>query len=138
MTTQTSQGNVLLVDDDPDLLDALSRVLKRAGYTCYCAQYEEAALKLAKEIDADLVISDINLAGTSGLVLCEKLKQELGLHELPVIFLSGAQISDAVKRAHAVGGMYYLRKPFDTDVLLDIVSKSMWMPSLMHSKYENN
>ena len=138
MTTTTSLGNVILVDDDPDLLDVLFRVLTKAGYTCHCAQYEEAALKLAREVDADLVIADINLAGTSGLVLCERIKQELGLRDLPVIFLSGAQISDAVTRAHAVGGMYYLRKPFDTDVLLEIVSKSMWMPCLMRPKFSDN
>ena len=125
-----SQATLLLVDDEAEVLDGLTKVLTAAGYTCHCASTEEDATRLAAEIDADLLISDINLAGESGLEMCENLKRNCGLASLPIMFLSGAQIPDIIRRAHAAGGTYYLRKPFDPEVLLELVDKALWMPHL--------
>ena len=128
--TEFSQATLLLVDDEAEVLDGLTKILTAAGYACHCASSEEAATRLAREIDADLLISDINLAGESGLTMCENLKRNCGLQSLPVMFLSGAQIPDIIRRAHAAGGTYYLRKPFDPEVLLELVDKALWMPHL--------
>mgnify|MGYP003879746461 FL=1 len=78
-----------------------------------------------------MIICDINLNGESGLELCERIKQSPELRDTPVMFLSGAQIPDIIRRSHAVGGAYYLRKPFDPDVLLELIDKAMWMPHLV-------
>jgi CheY-like chemotaxis protein len=63
--------------------------------------------------------------------LCEQLKQQTGLSDVPVMFLSGAQIPDIIRRSHAAGGTYYLRKPFDPHVLVELVDKAMWIPHLV-------
>ncbi len=126
-----SQATILLIDDEREILDNLSKVLTAAGYRCLCAQDGEAAAKIIASQTPELIISDINLAGHSGLNLCEKLKQDTGLADVPLMFLSGAQIPDIIRRAHAAGGTYYLRKPFDPQVLLELVDKALWMPHLV-------
>ena len=94
-------------------------------------QRRTSAVALLKTVSPDLIISDINLAGQSGLTLCERLKQDhASMADVPVMFLSGAQIPDIIRRAHAAGGTYYLRKPFDPQVLLELVDKALWMPHL--------
>lgn len=126
----SSKLTLLLVDDESQILDSLSTILTAAGYQCCMAANEETAMRLASEVDPDLIISDINLAGQSGLELCERLKQQALTKDVPVMFVSGAQVPDIIRRAHAAGGTYYLRKPFDPEVLLELVDKALWMPHL--------
>lgn len=123
-------ASILLIDDEPDVLDEIASALAQTGYLCRCCQDPVAAMMMARELLPDLIISDINLGNASGLELCGQLKQIGGLADTPVIFLSGAQIPDVVKRSHAAGGAYYLRKPFDPEVLVELVDKALWMPHL--------
>ncbi len=125
---ETSKAQILVIDDDAEVIANLANVLSTAGYACHCCRSAEAAIETAHAISPDLIISDINLAGHSGLVLCERLRKEEGLLDVPVMFLSGAQIPDIIRRSHAAGGTYYLRKPFDPGVLLELVDKALWMP----------
>jgi DNA-binding response OmpR family regulator len=129
-----AQATILLIDDEHDILDSLAKVLTNVGYVCHCASDCETATRMASKISPDLIISDINLAGYSGLNLCERMKQELNLGQVPLMFLSGAQIPDIIRRAHAAGGTYYLRKPFDPQVLLELVDKALWMPHLVGTR----
>ena len=130
--TNCIQATVLLIDDEAEMLAGLTEVLSSAGYVCQTSSSEATAIAALRNITPDLIISDINLAGHSGLVLCERLKAEIpSLADVPVMFLSGAQIPDIIRRAHAAGGTYYLRKPFDPQVLLELIDKMLWMPHLV-------
>ncbi len=124
-------ASILLIDDEPDMLDEVSAALAQTGYVCRCCQEPRAAEMMARQLLPDLIISDINLGAASGLELCETIKKIEGLANTPVIFLSGAQIPDVVKRSRAAGGAYYLRKPFDPEVLTELVEKALWMPHLV-------
>jgi len=131
MYENRKQALVLVIDDEPEVLGSVAAALNRAGYICHCSQTAEAAIEFARSRAPDLIISDINLAGVSGLELCERIKEDPLLKHVPVMFLSGAQIPDIIRRSHAVGGTYYLRKPFDPDVLAELVDKALWMPHLV-------
>jgi CheY-like chemotaxis protein len=124
---------VLVIDDDPDVVAGLAKVLSAAGYVSHCCRDAEGAIECVRQTTPDLIISDINLAGQSGLHLCERIKREEGLIDVPFMFLSGAQIPDIIRRSHEAGGTYYLRKPFDPQVLLELVDKALWMPQLAAS-----
>lgn len=130
------QTTILLIDDEVDVLDGLTTILTAAGYRIYAAASAEAALRSISEIEADLIVCDINLGGQSGLTLCEQLKRTIGTRSVPILFLSGAQIPDVIRRAHAAGGSYYLRKPFDPQVLLELVDKALWMPHVTAAHME--
>ncbi len=129
--TQQQQPLVLVVDDEPEVLGEVATILSSAGFVCHCCSTPEAAMAFTQENAPDLIVSDINLAGRSGLELCEKIKEDPALKDMPVMFLSGAQIPDIIRRSHAVGGTYYLRKPFDPTVLVELVDKALWMPQLV-------
>lgn len=131
-----ARGLILAVDDEPAVLAEVASVLGMAGYCCITASDAATALDLASQLKPELIISDINLGGESGFELCEQIKQQPMLREVPVVFLSGAQIPDVVKTAHAVGGTYYLRKPFDPGVLEEVIEKALWMPQLVQDRLQ--
>jgi CheY-like chemotaxis protein len=131
MYENRKQALVLVIDDEPDVLGNVAAALNRAGHICHCCQTAESAIEFARSRSPDLIVSDINLGGVSGLELCERIKEDPTLKHVPVMFLSGAQIPDIIRRSHAVGGTYYLRKPFDPDVLTELVDKALWMPHLV-------
>ncbi len=128
------QPLILVVDDEVSVLDSVAGVLAHVGYTCECCSTADAAIEFARANQLDLIISDINLDGHSGLEMCERIKEDQGLRDVPVMFLSGAQIPDIIRRSHAVGGTYYLRKPFDPEVLVELIDKALWMPHLAERK----
>ena len=134
MNPLNEKSMVLVIDDDAEIVSNLTHVLTSAGYTVHCCRDGESALEAVHAMTPDLVISDINLAGHSGLALCERLQKEEGLAGVPVMFLSGAQIPDIIRRSRDAGGTYYLRKPFDPSVLLELVDKALWMPHLVSNR----
>lgn len=133
MNDSQQQPLILVIDDEADVLGEVAAILAGAGFACHCSSTAEAAVQFARSTAPDLIISDINLDGRSGLELCEQIKQDEALRDVPVMFLSGAQIPDIIRRSHAVGGTYYLRKPFDPEVLVELVDKALWMPHLVGS-----
>ena len=84
----------------------------------------EAAMKAARDLSLDLIICDVHVDGESGLELCRTLRTVEGNEDVPVLFVSSGQSPDIIRRKHDAGGTYYLRKPFDPDVLVELVGKS--------------
>lgn len=132
--TARDPAEILLVDDDPLALTAAAAVLDMAGYTVHQARDRQAALKAARSIALDLLICDVNLAGESGLELCRELRRLPGMEDVPVMFVSATQLPDIVRRSHDAGGAYYLRKPLDPEVLVELVGKALWLPHLVQSR----
>ena len=125
---------ILIVDDDPIILTGVAAMLNMAGYECHCARDREMALSAGRGLALDLIICDVNLAGESGLELCRELRRQPTTEDVPVMFMSSAQIPDIVRRSHEAGGAYYLRKPFDPEVLLELVGKALRRPQLIYDR----
>jgi CheY-like chemotaxis protein len=117
--------SLLLIDHEQAALAQLAEILSAAGYHCSCCINGEAAAECVRKLIPDLIISDTNLAGHSGVALCERLKKSEGMAEVPLMFFSGTQIPDIIRRSHADGGTYYLRKPYDPEVLLELIGKAL-------------
>jgi len=116
---------ILVVDSQQEVLDAVAQVLPLTKFDCRCCNCAEVAIATAASTPPDLIISDINLHGHSGLQMCEQIKQHAALTDLPVMFLSGTQIPDIIRRSDADGGTYYLRKPLDPEVLTELVDRAL-------------
>ena len=129
---------ILVVDDDALTLTGVAATLDMAGYECHCAQDPGAALKGSRALSLDLVICDVKIKGESGLELCKELRQEPGNFDVPVLYVSSSQAPDIIRRSHEAGGAYYLRKPFDPDVLIELVGKALWMPHLVQSRVSHH
>jgi DNA-binding response OmpR family regulator len=123
---------VLVIDDEQAIVDELVGFLWRNGFVPTVCMNAEDALDAARSDVFDLIISDINLGTASGLELCQRIHELENANETPVIFLSGAQIPDIIRRSRSAGGTYYIRKPFDPDVLIELIDKAMWFHPLLH------
>ena len=116
-----SQGKLLVVEDDAGLREALVDTLLLGGYDCAEADSGEAALVILNKQKFDLVISDIQMGGMSGLILLQNIKEKYP--SLPVLLMTAyATINDAVN-AMRDGAIDYLAKPFSPEVLLNQVSR---------------
>ena len=124
---------VLVIDDEQVIVDELVEFLWQNGYDPTVCMNADDALDAARSDVFDLIISDINLGTASGLELCQRIHELENSNETPVIFLSGAQIPDIIRRSRSAGGTYYIRKPFDPEVLTELIDKAMWLPALTQS-----
>lgn len=138
MKTRSSRSTILIIDSDALMLTATAAVLNISGHECHCAQDSESALKAVRTQTLDLIICDVQVDGGTGLELCRELRQEPTGRDVPVIIVSSHQLPDIVRRVHDAGGSYYLRKPFDPDVLIDLVDKALWMPHLVRSRLRHD
>jgi DNA-binding response OmpR family regulator len=120
------KGSVLAIDDDPAVVADLARILSVGGYLCHCCRDLEGAVERFRTCAPDLVIADVGLVGPNGYRLVEALYREIGYLEVPMMFLSDAQGPDVIHRHSTAGGAYFLRKPLDVVVLLELVDKALW------------
>jgi CheY-like chemotaxis protein len=121
---------VLVIEEKQEVLQQVASALAAADYSTCCCTSAESALAAAEETPPDLIISDTSLNGMSGLELCERIKRDQGLETVPLMFLSGGQIPDIIRRHDQMGGSYYLRKPFDPEVLVELVDKALQLSVL--------
>jgi signal transduction histidine kinase len=105
-------AEILLVDDTPANLQLLSGMLKEQGYKVRPVPSGKLALQVAQIEPPDLILLDILMPEMNGYEVCEKLKADDRLKEIPVIFISAlSETIDKVK-AFSVGGVDYITKPF--------------------------
>lgn len=101
---------LLLVEDEPDMADAIESELERLGYWVEVATSEETGLKAARAADPALMIVDRVLADGDSLTMVETLREE-GIR-VPVLFVSSLATVDERIRGLKAGGDDYLTKPF--------------------------
>ncbi len=125
------QPRILVIDDEKDLLEKVTTLLSAQNFACCCCTNGEEAVAAVQENPPDLIVCDVHLQGESGLETCQRIKQLPGLEDVPVMFLSGAQLPDIIRRSHEAGGIYCLRKPFDPQVLLELIDQALSVPGVM-------
>ena len=109
---RATKGNVLVVDDTSANLRLLSGMLKDEGYLVRPVPSGKLALRAAESSSPDLILLDINMPEMDGYEVCQRLKADDGLRDIPVIFISAlSETMDKVK-AFSVGGVDYVTKPF--------------------------
>src|SRR5688572_16155835 len=133
-TLARDPAEILIIDNDPLTLTGAAAVLDMAGYICHCARGRTAAVKAGQTIALDLIICDVNLGSENGLELCREIRRLPGMQDVPMMFVSASQLPDIVRRSHDAGGAYYLRKPYDPEVLVELVGKALWLPHLVQSR----
>lgn len=109
---------ILLIDDDQGLIVVTKEMLVDGGYRVATAGTAEEALRAIQTNPPDLIISDINLPGLSGLKLCEILKGDSRTDTLPLILLTQLGGENDKVRGLKTGADDYLTKPFSHKELL--------------------
>ncbi|WP_295720488.1 phosphate regulon transcriptional regulator PhoB [uncultured Halovibrio sp.] len=106
------QATILLVEDEPEIQEMVSRVLAREGFDVQLAgDSSEAHQRLAEQVP-DLMLVDWMLPGTSGIDLARRLKRDEGTAEIPIIMLTARTEEDNRVQGLEVGADDYITKPF--------------------------
>ena len=109
---------ILVVDDEPSIVAALTELLQPAGFQAIGCQTGSQAVAKARELRPDAIVLDIMMPEINGFDVLRLLKSEPSTAQIPVIVLS---VLDERDKAMALGASEYVRKPFEKNVLLDNV-----------------
>lgn len=107
-----SPAQILIVDDTPDNLRLLAKILQKQGYIVRKALSGEMAIQTAMMVPPDLILLDIRMPGINGYEVCDRLKQCDRTTQIPIIFISALGDSHNQVKAFQLGGVDYITKPF--------------------------
>jgi DNA-binding response OmpR family regulator len=117
---------ILVVDDEPAILDLIQRVLKNAGYNVITSRSGDRAWEVIKQGQPkiDLVLTDIVMPGSmDGFTLAENARRKYT--KLPVVFMTGAVPESDEKTAAMIKKRLLLRKPFSPKVLVEFIDSHL-------------
>ena len=117
------RGTILVVDDSPTIRKLVGMTLKRYDYEVVTAEDGMEALGKLNYIDPALVLLDITMPRMDGYQVCEIIKNNRETRHIPVIMLSGKDGFFDKVRGRLAGSNVYITKPFDPNVLLQVVEK---------------
>src|SRR6202040_1975180 len=110
-------SDILLVDDDPDAIKLLSRILSGSGCLRFATTGEDA-LRLARESAPDLMLLDAEMPGMSGIQVFEALKAESRLADVPVIFVTSHSDAEFEVAVFDKGAVDFIAKPVSPPLVL--------------------
>lgn len=108
-------NHVLIVDDESDVRDLLSKFLRRRGYEVDTASDGAAAIEAIRGNRPDIVLLDIRLPKMDGLSVLEKLRDES--NDVAVITMSGSADEETARRSLELGAADFITKPFNLPYL---------------------
>lgn len=120
-TTTTPRATILVVEDDPNIREIVAMILGDEGYRVLQAGDGAAALSLVQQEGLDLIVSDVKMPGLDGFGLCEQVRANRDLSQLPFIFLTASDERADVRRGMVLGADDYLTKPFEAHELVAAV-----------------
>ena len=115
------QSQILVVDDDSQLREAIVDTLMITGYACIEASNGDEALSILLKRNVDMVISDIQMDGMDGHTLLRSIRDKYP--QMPVLLMTAYANIDGAVKAMRDGAIDYLAKPFAPEVLLNQVSR---------------
>jgi CheY-like chemotaxis protein len=110
---ENTQKTILVVDDDPYIVDLLSRQLKAKGFTVIQTTDPETAYSLAEKEKPNLIISDLAMPALDGFTLLKGLKNNKITCDIPLVLLTGSDKMSDVEEGFTAGAQAYLLKPFE-------------------------
>ena len=113
MTTTAPEARLLVVDDEPNIVDLLATSLRFAGFEVATARNGSEALRLAPEFRPDLLVLDVMMPGIDGFTVVRRLRQD-GM-TAPVVFLTAKDSTEDKVTGLTLGGDDYVTKPFSLE-----------------------
>lgn len=111
-------ANLLVVDDNPSNLLALTALLETDHSVVSASSGEEAIDVLGRRTDIDVILLDVQMPGLDGFQTAARIREVEAWRDIPIIFITAVYSEDPhIRRGYEVGGMDYFTKPFDPDIL---------------------
>ena len=117
------KAKILLVDDDPDILDTMSVVLTSHEYTVITARDGLDGLAKLRTEKPDLMILDLMMPKMDGLTACHMIKNDPATKSIPVIMVTAIGFELNVKLSQQMGASGYVTKPFSSEDLLGKITQ---------------
>ncbi len=121
MTSRSNPETILIVDDQEENLRLVGTVLSAMMYNIMLASSSEQAFKRLTSRAPDLILLDVLMPDTDGLMMCRQIKADARWADIPVIFLSAADDKNLIVQALEAGGVDYVTKPFNRAELVSRV-----------------
>jgi len=116
---------ILIVDDERDIVRALTIRLQANGYRTVAAYDGVQGIFMAHKERPHLIILDIRMPAGDGFSVAEKLKESKRTKAIPIIFVTGSPERDSEEKARGLGVRYFIKKPYDPEELLDAVQRAL-------------
>lgn len=120
-----SRKKVLVVDDDPNIVRALTLRLQENGYDVQAAGDAIQAIMKARQMKPDIILLDIMMPAGNGFCVYERLRAFPDCWNTPVIFLTADATEQSRRRAEKLGARFYVTKPYDWNVLSKYIEEIM-------------
>ena len=121
-----AKRKILVVDDEPQIVESLKFRLEANNYEVITAFDGEEGLEKAKATKPDLIILDIIMPGMDGTVMATALKDDSNTEHIPVIFLTCLVKKAEEKKAEdRIGHDFIIAKPFEAEELLSMIQKAL-------------
>lgn len=114
---------ILILEDDPNIVDYLSDLFQENGYETLTASDGNEGLAKVKEQKPDLITLDVQMPERWGTIFKRILNKKEEFKDIPVVVISGIEKSEVLEKSEGV--VAYLSKPFDRDELLKIVKNTI-------------
>ena len=116
-------SKILIVDDEQDIVETLTFMLKQRGYECIFAYDGETGLKLAKEEAPDLIILDVMMPKINGYKICRLLKYDARYKNIPIIMVTARGQEQDKAIGEETGADEYITKPFEFSDVIERIEK---------------
>jgi CheY-like chemotaxis protein len=123
LTDASSRGTVLVVEDDPDSLEMLRRMLEALGVRTVLAEDGEVALRLFPSTRPDLVLCDLMLPLVDGFMFVNRLRADPRWRRTPVVAVTGLGYESDYERTWETGFDGHVVKPIDMDTLASVLER---------------
>jgi len=117
--TASNKKKILIVDDEPDIVETLKFLIESEGFESIIALDGEEALKKAKEENPDIMILDVMLPKINGYKVCRLLKFDSKYKHIPILMVTARSQEEDKVIGEETGADEYITKPFDINELLE-------------------
>ena len=132
------KGNIIVVDDTPENLHLLNKILSKEGYAVRAAINGKLALQSLQTERPDLILLDIKMPDMTGYEVCEIIKADKANENIPIIFVSALSDSIDKVKAFSLGAVDFIIKPFQPEEVLARVKNHLTISKLQNSLKEQN
>jgi len=134
MNSSYANNTILIVDDTPDNLTVLRKMLTQHGYKIRPAINGDIALKSIRSAPPDLILLDIIMPDMDGYEVCDILKSKEETKHIPIIFISALSETENIVKAFQAGGVDYITKPFQAEEVLSRVRTHLELQNAIYEK----
>ena len=119
------EKKILVVDDDPEMALIIKDILEKNNFEAILAYNGLQAIEKSNQERVDLILLDIRMPFFSGYWFCNAFKNRPQTKNIPVVIVSALTSEEDIQKAYQMGAAAYIKKPFQSGELLEVIEKSM-------------